>query len=121
MTFRILADAVVVIHLGFILFVVSGGFLALRWGRLVWLHVPAALWGALIMLAGWPCPLTPLEVWMRRKGGEAGYRGSFVEEYLLDIVYPPGLTRGVQIALGTAVVLVNLAAYTLLRRRAARR
>ncbi|MGE0352482.1 MAG: DUF2784 domain-containing protein [Gemmatimonadales bacterium] len=106
-----LAQLVVLIHLGFVVFVVIGGVLVLRWRRLMWLHLPAAAWGALIEFAGWICPLTPLEIHLRRLAGEAGYHGGFIEHYLLPILYPPGLTRGVQIVLGTVVLVVNALAY----------
>jgi hypothetical protein len=116
------ADLLVVLHLGFVLFVAAGGLAVLRWPRLAWAHVPVAFWGAMIEFAGWVCPLTPLENWLRLRAGEAGYAGGFVEHYLVPLIYPPGLTRGMQIALGIAVVLVNASAYTVLivrRRRAA--
>lgn len=118
MSHGLLADAVLLLHLAFILFVVLGGFLAWRWPRLAWLHLPAAAWGALIEFGGWPCPLTPLENHLRALAGEAGYRGGFVEHYLLPLVYPEALTRELQIALGLGVVAINLAAYALGRRRA---
>lgn len=112
-----LADAVVLVHFGFVLFVVLGGFLVLRWRWLAWLHLPAAAWGALIEFAGWICPLTPLELWLRRTGGEAGYSGGFIEHYLLPVLYPAALTREVQIALGLGVLAVNLIAYALVWQR----
>ena len=111
MLYRWLADLTLVVHLGFIVFVVVGGFLVLRWPRLVWLHVPCAIWGLLIELAGWICPLTPLENALRRAGGAAGYSGGFIEHYILPIIYPGGLTRSIQIALGIGVVIINLVAY----------
>jgi hypothetical protein len=110
-TYRILADAVLALHFAFIAFVVLGGLLVLRWPRLAWLHVPAALWGAAIMFAGWICPLTPLENRFRALGGEAGYGGGFIQHYLASMIYPAGVTRGFQIALGGFVVAVNLAVY----------
>ena len=111
MLYRTLADAVLVVHLVFIVFVVAGAGLVLRWPRLVWLHLPAAAWGTLIELAGWVCPLTPLESRLRALGGEAGYQLSFIERYLLPVIYPGALTRDLQIVLGVAVLLVNAAAY----------
>lgn len=119
MPYRLLADLVVVAHLLFVLFVVAGGLLVLRWPRLAWLHVPAAIWGALIEFAGWICPLTPLENRLRRLGGEVGYEGGFVEEYLLAILYPSGLTRTHQLVLGALVLVLNLViyGYVLWRRR----
>ena len=119
---RLLADLVVLLHLLFIVFVLAGGFLALRWRRLPWLHLPCAIWGGLVELAGWFCPLTPLENRLRMAAGEAGYEGGFVAHYLLPVIYPSGLTRGAQLGIGVSVVLLNVAAYLLLlRRRRARR
>lgn len=117
MTAGLLADAVLVVHFLFIVFVVGGGFLALRWPRLAWVHLPCAVWGAWIELAGWVCPLTPLENSLRRRAGEAGYEGGFIENYLLEVVYPAGLTREIQILLACVVVAVNAIAYALLLRR----
>ena len=109
--FGLLADITVVLHLGFVLFVVAGGLLVLRRRRLAWVHLPCALWGALIELAGWICPLTPLELWLRARAGETGYGGGFVEHYVIPLLYPGALTRGVQVALGIAVIAVNAAVY----------
>lgn len=117
MLYGMLAEAVVLLHLGFVLFVIFGGLLAFRWRRAPWFHLPAAAWGALIEFAGWICPLTPLENWLRRLGGQSGYQGGFVEHYILPVLYPHGLTRNVQVLLGTLVVLFNLAIYLMLRRR----
>lgn len=114
MSYAIAADLLVVLHLTFILFVAAGGLLAIRWPRLAWVHLPAALWGALIELGGWICPLTPLENSLRLRAGEAGYAGGFIEHYILPLVYPPGLTRDIQIGLGIAVLVVNGLAYTAL-------
>jgi hypothetical protein len=117
-----LADLVVVVHAGFVLFVVAGGLLVLRWRRLAWLHLPAAGWGSYIEFANKICPLTPLEQRLRRAAGEAGYSGGFIEHYLEPILYPLGLDRRMQIALGTLALGVNLCIYVWLwRRRAARR
>ncbi len=111
MLYRLAADALVLVHLGFILFVVGGGFLAWRWRNLVWLHVPAAVWGVLIEFAGWVCPLTPWENGLRRMAGGAGYEGGFIEHYLVPVMYPPGLTVGTQIVLGGFVIVINGFAY----------
>jgi hypothetical protein len=118
--FRVLADAVLVLHFGFILFVLLGGFLVLRWPRLAWLHVPVFLWGAAIEFGGWICPLTPLEKWLRELGGEAGYAGGFIEHYLTTLIYPEGLTRSIQLLIGAGVLAINAAIYLRLwqRRRA---
>lgn len=121
MLYRILADMVVGVHALFVAFVVVGGLLALRWPWVVAVHLPAAVWGALIEFQGWVCPLTPLEKSLRAAAGEAGYQGGFIEHYLLPVLYPAGLTRGVQLVLGTLVIVVNLVIYgLLLRRRTAR-
>jgi hypothetical protein len=111
MAYRVLADLVVVIHLLFIVFVVLGGLLVLRWRWLAAVHVPAALWGALIELAGGICPLTPIENALRDAAGASGYTGGFVEHYLLPVVYPPALSRAVQLALAAVVVAVNATVY----------
>ncbi len=111
MSYRLMADIVVVTHLAFTIFVLLGGILAIWWRKVVWLHIPAAVWGALIEFAGWICPLTPLENRLRVKGGEAGYPGGFVEEYILPVIYPAGLTREIQIILGIFVITVNLVIY----------
>jgi hypothetical protein len=117
---RLLADLLVLVHFAFIVFVVAGGLLVWRWRRTAWLHVPAAVWGALIELRGWICPLTPLENHFRRLAGRAGYAGGFIEHYVFPIVYPSGLTPRVQVALGLAVVALNVAMYgwLIVRRRA---
>jgi hypothetical protein len=109
----LLADAVVVLHFAFVAFVVCGGLLVLRWPRVAWVHAPAAAWGAIVAVAGWVCPLTPLEVWLRERAGEAGYRGDFVDRYVMPLLYPDWLTRPSQLALGIAVVAINAAIYTL--------
>ena len=106
-----LADAVVAVHFLFVLFVLFGGLLVLRWRWVRWLHLPAAAWGALIEFAGWTCPLTPLEKWLRREGNLGGYEGGFVEHYILPVLYPQALTRTIQLVLGGIVVLLNLYIY----------
>ncbi len=111
MSYRLMADIIVVTHFAFTIFVLLGGILAIWWRKVVWLHIPAAVWGALIEFAGWICPLTPLENRLRVKGGEAGYPGGFVEEYVLPVIYPTGLTREIQIILGIFVITVNLVIY----------
>ncbi|MGH8177646.1 MAG: DUF2784 domain-containing protein [Steroidobacter sp.] len=111
MLYRLLADATLVLHLLFVLFVVLGGFLVLRWRWVAWAHLPAALWGGYIELTGRICPLTPLENLFRQRGGEAGYAGGFIDHYIIGWIYPDGLTRNVQIALGLTVLVVNTAIY----------
>ena len=117
MSSALMADAVVVLHLLFLLFVVLGGVAAFRWPRVAWLHLPAAAWGAWIEFTGGICPLTPLENQLRRAAGQAGYAGGFIDHYLVPILYPPGLTRAHQIVLGVGVLALNLTLYALLVRR----
>lgn len=121
MSERLAADAVVVLHLAFIVFVLLGGLLALRDLRFAWLHVPAAAWGAYAELTSTVCPLTPLENALRERAGTGGYAGGFVEHYLMPIVYPAGLTPGHQRWLGAFVVAVNVAIYAIAIVRARRR
>jgi hypothetical protein len=111
MIYHGLADLVVVFHLGFVLFVCVGGLLALRWPRVLWVHLPAALWGVWVELSSTVCPLTPLENHLRRLGGEAGYSGGFIAHYILPVLYPAGLSRPVQIVLGIFVGLLNVTIY----------
>ncbi len=110
----------VVLHLAFVLFAVLGGLLALKWRRVVWLHLPAALWAALIEFAGWFCPLTPLENWLRIESGGAAYRTGFIEHYILPVLYPAELTRELQILLGGLVLVFNLLVYAVVLRRLVR-
>jgi hypothetical protein len=117
----VLADAVLLLHLAFVAFVAAGGLLVLRWPRLAWLHLPAAVWGALVELAGWICPLTPLENFLRERAGRTGYSGDFVEHYLMLLIYPSGLTANMQLLLGVGVLAVNLAIYAAVLFRARRR
>jgi nitrate reductase gamma subunit len=114
LTYRALADLVLVVHLTFVLFVVLGGLLVLRWPWVAFLHIPTAIWGVLIEYSGWICPLTPLENSLRRSGGEAGYSGGFIQHYIQPLLYPAGLTRGTQIVLGSLALILNLAAYGIL-------
>jgi len=112
----LLADLVVVVHFSFVLFVILGGLLVLRWPRLAYLHLPAAAWGVLIELTGWVCPLTPLEQSLRLKAGEQGYSGSFIEHYVLPLLYPSALTRTIQVGIAAIVIAVNLYIYGYLLR-----
>jgi hypothetical protein len=115
--YSLLADATVVLHLAFVLFVVSGGLAVLRWPRMAWVHLPAAAWGVLIEFAGWICPLTPLENWLRRRAGEAAYESGFIEHYVTAVLYPAGLSRTTQWILGALALAVNVAIYTIVLRR----
>lgn len=111
MSYRIAADMIVALHFAFVVFAVLGGSLVLKWPHWAWLHVPAFIWAALVMFAGWICPLTPLEIWLRQQGGEAAYHTSFIEHYILPLLYPVELTRELQVFLGVLVLVINLAIY----------
>lgn len=116
MLYRLLADAAVALHLAFILFVILGGFLVLRWRRLAWVHAPVAVWGVAIELIGWICPLTYLETHFRARAGEAGYGGGFIEHYLVPLIYPEllfpgGFPRSGFVAIGIFVLAVNAGVY----------
>ena len=115
--YRILADTVVVTHLIFIVFTLLGGLLVIRWRSLVFLHIPAVLWAAWVEYRGWMCPLTPLENWFRQKAGMSGYSKSFIDQYLVPVIYPDSLNRDWQIMLGTLVIILNLTIYTWVWRR----
>jgi hypothetical protein len=117
MVYRMLADLTLLLHLGFILFVAAGAVLVLRWPRLAFAHVPCAVWGIYTALTGTICPLTPLEVHLRRLGGQAGYEGGFIQHYVERLVYPPGITAGQLALLGGAALAVNIAVYAALIRR----
>ena len=118
---RALADLVLLLHLAFILFVVAGGLLALRWRWAPLVHLPAAVWGVFIEVSGGVCPLTPLENALRQAAGSSGYEGSFIEHYLVPVVYPDSLSHPVQLVLAGLVVLVNGLVYlAVFRRRRAR-
>lgn len=116
MLYSLLADFVVVLHLAFVVFVLTGGLLALKWPWIVRVHLPAAAWGAIVEFSGWLCPLTPLENWLRAQAGQQAYRTDFLERYLLPILYPDGLTREMQFVLGSIVLLVNGTVYAWLWR-----
>jgi hypothetical protein len=124
MPYRLLADAVVVVHLGFVVFVVCGGLLVLWRRRAAFVHLPAAAWGVYIELTGGICPLTPLENRLRALGGESAYSGDFVEQYLMPVLYPSGLERDSQTTLGLLALALNMALYVWVwrcsRRRSAR-
>ena len=117
MLLRVAADAVLVLHFVFILFVIAGAGLAFRVPRIIWFHLPAAFWGAWVEIAGRVCPLTTLENSLRVRAGLEGYADSFIEHYLLPVIYPSGLTRAVQLVLAATVIVVNVALYGLLLRR----
>lgn len=110
-TAALVADIIVLLHFVFIVFVTAGGLLTLRWPRLAWLHLPCVAWGVLIEVTGGICPLTPLEMRFRLAAGDPGYGGDFIDRYLLPIIYPSGLTRGLQIGLGIALLFFNITIY----------
>jgi hypothetical protein len=114
---HILSDLVILTHFSFVLFVIIGGFLVIRWKRIAWLHIPAFLWAGLVEIAGFQCPLTPLESWLAERSGAGAYRTGFVEHHIIPILYPASLTRDLQVALGFFVLLVNLGIYGVLFRR----
>jgi Protein of Unknown function (DUF2784) len=109
--YLLLADLVLIVHLTFVIFVLCGGLLVLRWRRIAWLHLPSAIWGTAVEYGGWICPLTPLENWLRAQGGETSYNSDFLAQYLLPVLYPEDLTRDLQLLLGTVVVVLNTAMY----------
>jgi hypothetical protein len=111
MTYSVLAAAVAILHLAFIIFVIAGAFLLLLWPKVMWLHLPAAIWGVVIELMGWYCPLTKVENWLLHRAGRAGYSGGFVAHYIFALIYPAGLTRTIEIAIGVFVLVVNLSIY----------
>jgi hypothetical protein len=111
MTYHVLATATALLHFAFIAFVIFGGLLVLRWPRLMWLHLPAAAWGVLIEFFSWYCPLTKWENHFLREAGRAGYDGGFVAHYIMPVIYPAGLTRGIEIAIGAFVLILNAVIY----------
>jgi hypothetical protein len=121
MFYRLAADAVVILHLAFVIFVVAGGLLVCKWRWIAWLHVPAVVWAVLLEFNGWLCPLTPLEIEMRAAGGQAGYAGGFIEHYILPVLYPAALDAKLQLAIGVFVIVMNIVVYgwVLLRLRKA--
>ena len=111
MSYGILADIVVLVHLGFVLFALLGAVLIIWWRWILWLHLPAVFWAIWIELTGGICPLTPLENWLQIRAGQGAYRGNFVDHYLIPVLYPAGLTRHIQFLMGLFVIIINLALY----------
>ena len=114
--YLLLADLIVILHLGFIVFAVLGAVLLFKWPRLVWLHVPAVIWAAITEFMGLICPLTPLENWLRQQAGADPYQSSFISHYLLPLIYPPGLTPSIQWVLGGILITLNVVIYAWLYR-----
>ena len=112
MPYRLLADAVVVLHLTFVLFVIAGGLFVLKWKRLTWVHLPAVIWGVSVEWLDVICPLTPLENWFRAASSENDYKGDFLQQYAISILYPDNLTRDTQIVLGALLLLINVFIYS---------
>lgn len=112
MWYRLGADLVLLLHLAFVVFVVAGGLLILKWPRIAWVHLPAVAWGAIVEFTGWICPLTPLENTLRAMAGTAAYDSDFIEHYILPLLYPAKLTSDIQLILGIAVLGVNVAIYS---------
>lgn len=112
MFYQLAADAVVLLHFGFILYVVLGGLLSYKWLWLLWLHLPAVIWGSVMSMVGWVCPLTPLEIKLRAAGGGEHYSSGFIEHYILPVIYPAGLTRDLQTTMGIALLVVNALVYS---------
>ncbi|WP_430931644.1 DUF2784 domain-containing protein [Saccharicrinis sp. 156] len=113
MVYKVLADIIFMLHLFFIVFVVLGGILVLRWEKLVWVHIPLALWGVIVEWGNFICPLTPLENKLRELGGGTGFELSFTEQYLYPIVYIDNLNREVQLVLGLIVLFINFVVYSM--------
>ena len=111
MIYEVGATAVAILHLAFILFVILGGLLVLRWHKLGWIHLPCAIWGAVIEIMQWNCPLTGLENWLLRRAGKEGYDGGFIAHYLFNVIYPAGLTRRTEFMIAAAVIIVNTTVY----------
>ncbi|MDH5472397.1 MAG: DUF2784 domain-containing protein [Gammaproteobacteria bacterium] len=113
MLFRIAADLIVLFHFVFILFVLFGSILLFKWRWLVWLHIPSVIWGSLAIMLRWICPLTPLENWLRYSAGEEFYTGSFIERYLMPVIYPSELHQNLFVVMGAGVIIVNLIVYSI--------
>jgi hypothetical protein len=117
MVYRLLSDFIVIAHFLYILFVITGALIALRWKKIIWLHIPAVIWGATVEYTGWICPLTPWENRFRMLAGEEVYHGDFIGNYILPVIYPEEVTRNIQIVLGTIVIIVNIMLYGIIINR----
>ena len=117
MIYKLFTTLIIFIHFLFIIYVLFGAFLGMKWPKSLFVHLPSFFWGAYIELSGGVCPLTPLENWLRIKGGNISYAGDFIEHYVENLVYPPGLTRKIQIIFGIIVIVINIAVYFYIYRR----
>ena len=119
MFYQLAADFIVLIHIAFIVFVLAGGLLAFKWRWVIWLHIPAAIWGALIEIVGWVCPLTPIENMLRQASAGEVYASSFLDRYLAPLIYPAGFTDEMATATGIVVIVINFLIYSifLIRRK----
>ncbi len=113
MVHMILADTILILHLIFIVFVIVGGFMVVRWHKLIWLHIPIMLWGVIVEWGNFICPLTPLENYFRNLAGMSTYNHGFIEEYIYPLIYLENLTRALQIKIGILVIIINIIAYTI--------
>ena len=111
MIYLILADLLVVVHFLFIIFALLGGLLLIWRGSLIFVHLPAVLWAALISFNGWICPLTPLENYLRGVAGTEGYQEGYISHYLIPIIYPSRLTLNIQLLMGILVIAINFGIY----------
>lgn len=111
MLFALGADLLVIIHLGFIVFVVLGGLMLIKWPWLIFIHFPAALWAVLLEFQGWICPLTPMEQTLRRMAGQQGYSGGFIQHYIVPVIYPASLEENIQFILGVLLIVINVIIY----------
>jgi len=109
--YAIAADIIVILHFAFVVFVLLGGVLLLWWRKLVWIHLPAVIWGIMIEFTGWICPLTPYENKFRQQAGLEMYDGDFVMRYIMPVLYPEDLTRSLQVAFGLVVLVINVICY----------
>ncbi|MCK5002875.1 MAG: DUF2784 domain-containing protein [Gammaproteobacteria bacterium] len=114
MLYQIAVDLIVLLHLAFIVFALAGGLLIFKWRWLIWLHIPAALWASVMVIMRWICPLTPIENKLRQAAGLEAYSNSFIEQYLIPVIYPQGLNRETFIAMGVVVIVINVVVYTIL-------
>lgn len=115
--YSLLADLIVLAHFSFIVFIICGGLLVIRWPKIAFIHLPAVVWGAIVEFFGWICPLTPLENYFRNLAGANQYSGDFVMRYLVPIIYPETLTSTIQTVLGIAVIVINVFVYTIALRK----